>query len=117
MNFSRVEWTVDVVEGRYQKRLDPANGRPLPEANWVWAPTGVIDIHMPELWGYLLFAQEDAAFSLPPDESVKWQLRRLYYRQRNYGAAHGHYTTSLQSLMGEEPLSITPCLLYTSRCV
>lgn len=109
MNFSRVEWTVDVVDGQYRKRLDPATGRPLPEANWVWAPTGVIDIHMPELWGYLLFTQDDErTFSLPEDEAIKWQLRRLYYRERNYGAAHGHYTTSLKALLGEETLSITP---------
>ena len=39
INFSRVEWT-------------PGN----PEAdNWVWSPQGVINMHVPDRWGYLRF--------------------------------------------------------------
>lgn len=38
MNFSRVEWDVDVRGGRYVKRTDKATGEPLPEHNWVWRP-------------------------------------------------------------------------------
>lgn len=42
MNFSRVEW--------------PANqGK---EENWVWAPTGVVDIHRPDKWGYVRFVDD-----------------------------------------------------------
>lgn len=40
INFSRVEW---LREGG-------------PEENWVWAPTGEVDIHRPDRWGKLLFA-------------------------------------------------------------
>lgn len=43
MNFSRVEW--------------PAAGGP--EENWVWAPTGKVDIHIPEKWGYVRFIGAD----------------------------------------------------------
>jgi hypothetical protein len=25
----------------------------LGQDNWVWAPTGMVDIHQPELWGHL----------------------------------------------------------------
>jgi len=39
INFSRVEWTV---------------GKPK-EDNWVWSPQGVIDMHVPERWGFLRF--------------------------------------------------------------
>jgi len=39
MNFSRVEWLLK--EG--------------PEENWVWSPTGKIDIHIPSKWGYIDF--------------------------------------------------------------
>jgi hypothetical protein len=39
INFSRVEWT-------------PGNPK---EDNWVWSPQGVIDMHVPERWGYLKF--------------------------------------------------------------
>ncbi len=39
INFSRVEWT-------------PGNPK---EDNWVWSPQGVINMHVPEHWGYLRF--------------------------------------------------------------
>jgi hypothetical protein len=39
INFSRVEWT-------------PGNPK---EDNWVWSPQGVINMHLPERWGYLKF--------------------------------------------------------------
>ncbi len=39
INFSRVEWTA---------------GQPK-EDNWVWSPQGLIDMHVPERWGYLDF--------------------------------------------------------------
>ena len=48
INFSRVEWAVDVVEGKYRKLKKP-------EDNWVWTPQGVIDMHQPEHWGCLKF--------------------------------------------------------------
>ena len=41
--FSRVEWLSK------------------PEENWVWAPTGVVDIHHPLRWGYLRFIDADGA--------------------------------------------------------
>lgn len=43
MNFSRVEWAL-------------AQG---PEENWVWSPTGLIDIHRPAQWGYVRFIDDD----------------------------------------------------------
>ena len=36
-NFSRVEWLTK------------------PEENWVWSPTGIVDIHHPDKWGWLRF--------------------------------------------------------------
>lgn len=49
INFSRVQWVLDVVDGKYVKRP----GRK--EDNWVWSPQGVIDMHQPEQWGELEF--------------------------------------------------------------
>jgi hypothetical protein len=49
INFSRVEWRTEVVEGKYKK----LPGR---EDNWVWSPQGVINMHVPEKWGYVRFA-------------------------------------------------------------
>jgi len=50
INFSRVEWMTDIVDGKYQKQNKP-------EDNWVWSPQGIIDMHQPEHWGYLRFVQ------------------------------------------------------------
>jgi len=107
LNFSRVEYQADVVGGHYVKRKDN-NGKPLPEYNWVWAPTGVIDIHMPEMWGYLVFGDADTAFIPPENEDIRWALRKLYYRQRNYGAAHGHYTEDFALLRGADEWPVIP---------
>jgi hypothetical protein len=54
VNFSRVEWDVDVRNGRYGKRVDNG-GKALPEHNWVWSPQGVINMHVPERWGVVTF--------------------------------------------------------------
>lgn len=54
INFSRVQWDLDVVDGQYRKRTGP-NGKRLPEHNWVWSPQGVINMHIPEKWGYITF--------------------------------------------------------------
>jgi hypothetical protein len=86
LNFSRVQWHTDVVDGKYVKRKG-SNGKNLPEENWVWSPQGVIDMHRPEMWGYLQFSETmvgepAAAFILTEDELVKWALRHIYNRQR-----------------------------------
>jgi hypothetical protein len=43
INFSRVEWKVG------QARED----------NWVWTPQGIVDMHVPEDWGYLFFRDRE----------------------------------------------------------
>ena len=54
INFSRVQWTLEPDGKSYQKKLNE-NKRPISEHNWVWNPTGVIDMHVPVKWGYLYF--------------------------------------------------------------
>ncbi len=54
INFSRVQWDHDVVDGQYRKRRD-GDGRPLPEHNWVWSAQGEINMHIPERWGTVVF--------------------------------------------------------------
>ena len=76
VNFSRVEWQVDVADGRYAKRVKPGTKDPLPEANWVWSPQGAINMHMPERWGYVQFSGLSAgsgteAFVDDPNERVE----------------------------------------------
>jgi hypothetical protein len=54
INFSRVQWELDVQADSYVKRRG-ADGKPLPEQNWVWSPQGVINMHLPEHWGVVEF--------------------------------------------------------------
>ncbi len=56
VNFSRVQWETDIQEGEYIKRTDSISGTPLREHNWVWSPQGMINMHIPEKWGYLNFS-------------------------------------------------------------
>ncbi len=103
VNLSRVEWPCEVKNGNYTKRIDQATGRPVPSDNWVWSPQGVIDIHLPERWGFVQFSGKAAgagtdAFIADPNENVKWALRRLYYRQRLFKSAHGSFANDLSAL-------------------
>src|SRR4030042_5089319 len=87
VNFSRVEYRVEVKDGKYAKVADPARGKPLPEDNWGWAPTGLIPIHYPEMWGYVQFSDQAAGegkdtFILRPEEAAKWALRQGHYKKK-----------------------------------
>lgn len=111
VNFSRVQWKVDVVDGAFRKRLSAETGNPLPEDNWVWAPTGVINIHYPELWAFVFFAGQgdgEKDFSVPEDEYRKWELRKLYYAQQACLDESGQYADSLERLK-EILARISPC--------
>ncbi len=102
VNFSRVQWRLQQHEHGYRKEIDPKTGKPYPEDNWVWSPQGLINMHYPEMWGYVQFsgkpAGEEEAFLSTPDEAVKWQLRQIYYAQRNYYILHLDYARALKDL-------------------
>jgi hypothetical protein len=100
INFSRVEWDTKVENGKYVKLTNNA-GRPLPEHNWVWSPQGVIDMHFPERWGYLLFTKADSdtpAFKIPYAELQKQYLWLLYYRQKEWFQKHQEYNMNITGL-------------------
>ena len=64
MNFSRVEWPRD---------------KSAREENWVWAPTGVVDIHHPDRWGYVRFVAPDGTVAQIDTARVvkNWMWERL----------------------------------------
>ncbi len=102
VNFSRVEWDADTVNGAYVKR-NGSNGKPLPEHNWVWSPQGAINMHMPERWGTVQFSAKHAAAGVghvraDADEYVRDGLRSVYYAQRLYRERHGVYASDLVML-------------------
>lgn len=95
VNFSRVEWLLQVVDGRYRKVPDTK------ENNWVWSPQGVVDMHRPERWGYVQFSTaRPGTESFQPDPTLKarrW-LHEVYYAQREYRRSHQRWASSLQEL-------------------
>jgi hypothetical protein len=103
VNFSRIEWKVKVENGQYIKMTDPETGKNLPEDNWVWSPQGLINMHYPEMWGYVQFSDKQAgstkaSFVFNSEEKIKWALRQLYYKQRTYMMQYGHFAKSLIQL-------------------
>jgi hypothetical protein len=108
INFSRVELKGDV--------------------NWTWQPQviwdvqaqayqGKIDMHLPDAWGYLVFAgddrneddDDDTAVRRPvllPPRDESWPLRlaamNIYYAQRVYRERHGKYACCVTQLEQEQ---------------
>ena len=55
INFSRVQWPLEVVDGAYRRARVPTPDDRHPEHNWVWSPQGEINMHIPERWGTVRF--------------------------------------------------------------
>lgn len=103
VNFSRVQWRLDIVDGEYNKRINPETKKAYPEYNWVWSPQGAINMHQPETWGYVRFSDipaggENTKFVFDKDELCKWELRKIYYAQINYKKLHRKFTDNLEEL-------------------
>ncbi len=103
VNFSRVEYQTSVEDGVYTKMRDKKTGRPLPEYNWTWAPQGLINIHYPEMWGYVEFSSTVAGQAKEyceedPEADIKWALRLVYYRQRDFFTRNERFALNLEDL-------------------
>lgn len=95
VNFSRVEWQVNVVNGKYEKVRDTR------EDNWVWSPQGIVDMHRPEKWGYVQFTRRPPGeVKFVPDGSwtARNALQAIYYAQRDYEARNHRWAASLKEL-------------------
>lgn len=98
INFSRVEWNTEIVNGKNSKVKGP-DGRNQPENNWVWSPQGIINMHYPERWGYLLFTRNDnQVFKLPYAEQQRQYLWLVYYRQKEFLKRNNKYAANLTEL-------------------
>ncbi|MDE3068046.1 MAG: carbohydrate-binding family 9-like protein [Verrucomicrobiota bacterium] len=103
INFSRVEWHLIVRNSGYVQERNPSTGSILPEDNWVWSPQGLIDMHYPEMWGFVQFSDQavgegNDAFIWHPVEDAKWALREVYYAERRYYLKHHEFSASLPAL-------------------
>ena len=103
LNFSRVEWKTKVINGKYVKETDPKTNQPYPEDNWLWSPQGVINVHYPEMWGFVQFSTKIAGtgkdeFISYPKEKAKWALRKVYYAEHDYQLKYGSFTSDIKKL-------------------
>jgi hypothetical protein len=95
VNFSRVEWKHEVVDGKYRKVPET------PEDNWVWSPQHVIDLHIPELWGYVQFTRKapgQVSFVPDPTGPARYLVHQVYYAQRQFKQKQKRWATTLDEL-------------------
>lgn len=100
VNFSRVDWEVEPAQDGEGYVKIPGKS----EANWVWSPQGIINMHFPEQWGFVRFSLQPAGsdadpdFELPPEVPAHRLLREIYWRQRVFRADEKHFTANLDTL-------------------
>ncbi len=95
IDFSRVEWQHEVVDGKYRRVKGTK------EDNWVWSPQGVVDMHRPETWGVVQFSTAPvgkAEYRPDPAGPARHLVHRVYYAERAYHAKHGRWAEKLEQL-------------------
>ena len=101
INFSRVNWDYELIEGKYSRKKDNI-GNLLKEYNWVWSPQGVVNMHQPEKWGYVYFSSlpvgPEVPFEIPKDEEIKWELYKMYRTQKAHFSKTNKWLTTLNSI-------------------
>lgn len=103
VNFSRVQWEMEIDNGKYVKAKDPITNKNLSENNWVWSPQGIIAMHYPEMWGYVQFSYKVINYGEDEiikneEEEIRWFLRELYYKEKTHQLNHNKYTADLSKL-------------------
>jgi hypothetical protein len=95
VNFSRVEWHHQIVDGQYRKVPNT------PEDNWVWSPQGIIDMHCPERWGYIQFSTAtlaEAAYRPDPAGPIRDRLMQIYHAQKVFNDKNNHWASKVEDL-------------------
>lgn len=116
LNFSRVQWQHEIVDGKYT-RIKKDN-KLMDEANWVWSPIGLINMHYPERWGYIQFVEKttDTA-SYPATHAIEQAAWNISYLQEIFKDKKGSYATSLESLQKQFPNHSIEALSFTNHLV
>jgi len=116
-NFSRVNWQVRPSPGSpsgYEKL-------PAPESNHVWAPTGQVNIHLPERWGQVVFSERPASewvAALPSAEaSTRLALYHVLNTQLTHRGQHGSFAPELPLPVGVRMSCFAPdFFVLTATC-
>ena len=114
MNYSRVNWRVqpDAQQAHGYVKCKDSEGNTLPESNHVWAPTGVVNIHHPEKWGYVKLSDKPVGGSFesmtpPVHESALNRLHAYANAQHTHWVKTGHFNTLIRH-DGVSVLSLAP---------
>lgn len=105
MNFSRVQWQLEVSNGTYTRKKDKDSGKLLPERYTVWSPQGIVNLHYPERYGYVMFADSISSkgFLSESTENLKQTLWKYYYLQQQYRRDNGKYANTMDQLDAMAP--------------
>lgn len=122
LGFSRVEYDASVNDRGHYERKKSCQSCPTPgkdvEDNWVWTSQGEINMHAPERWGIVQFADENAGATEPACYH-EWPSRSaaiaIYYAQREYKAHHGNFSQSLDDLLPFSSAAFPVCLEAEAR--
>lgn len=86
INFSRVQWDHDIVNGKYQRKK--VNGKYQQEYNWTWSNQTRINMHAPEKWGYVQFTHQNSGKTIsfkPVVDEVLKQVAFELFMSGKYG--------------------------------
>ncbi len=105
VNFSRVEWsfavvtadrtTDDVKNNAYKLVTEPTCD------NWVWSPQGIINMHCPEMFGYVQFSTAPPGKErCSPDPLIVGRriLLDIYYAARDFHEKNAKWPGGLKDL-------------------
>lgn len=80
ISFSRVQWDLEVVDGKYVKVPDRH------EHNWTWTNQHAINMHLPWYWGYVQFEKDlSVGFRPDPDHEERMKLVEVFDSMRSRG--------------------------------
>jgi len=100
VNFSRVQWPVEIADGRYSGIKGHKIGS---ENNWVWSPQGKIAMHLPEKWGIVVFTDEAKLNWLPDTilhrEQLRLDIMSIYDLVEQYRKDRNRYPYDCKSLL------------------
>jgi hypothetical protein len=99
MNFSWVQGLLDKFIGKYYLKKNH-HGRVVSEQYYVWSPQGIVNLHYPERWGYVLFSDSasDKKFLSAEDEKLKLEVWKYYYLQQQFKSKNGKYASRIKQL-------------------
>lgn len=118
MNFSRVDWHMEVSGGKYEK-VKNGLGNTLPEENWVWSPQGRVAMHLPEKWGYVQFSDlvvgtgEDK-FIIDQDFAIKQSLYAFFHKLKQEYNQHKAFPKKVNFILKDNLKSCDSKFEYES---